>query len=128
MDHDRAAKHAANEARLRSLNQDLAKHDHESGYDEVPLAFVCECFRPECGVHLQMDARSWGRVHEDRDQFIVAPGHEDVPEVEVVVERQPAWWVVRKLGVARDVARKVGAELTATKPHSALYPRRLDGN
>jgi hypothetical protein len=42
-------------------------------------------------------------VHHQEDRFVVVPGHEN-PEIENVVERREAYFVVDKFGEAEEIA------------------------
>jgi hypothetical protein len=95
---------AMNEASVRELNARLAAYDTESGYATLPLDFVCECADDECHVHIEMTAQSWQRAHVDPTTFVIAPHHDAAGEIEEVVQRNKAYWVVRKVGEAGRVA------------------------
>ena len=98
-------RHAWNEAVISKLNSDLAEYDQASGFGDAVLDFVCECFRAGCRVRLPMTAREWTAIHEQPDQYVVAPEHEDAPEREIVVARTAGHWTVRKIGRTAAAAR-----------------------
>jgi len=95
---------AMNEASVRELNARLAAYDTESGYETLPLDFVCECADDGCHVHIEMTAQSWQRAHVEPTTFVVAPHHDAPREIEEVIQRTKAYWVVRKVGQAGRAA------------------------
>ena len=67
------------------------------------MAFRCECGRLRCNMLVELTLSAYERVRQDPRRFVLEPGHE-LPEAEVVVERQPAYIVVEKVGEAGKVA------------------------
>ena len=54
---------------------------------------------------VELTLNAYERVREDPRHFLLVPGHE-IPQAEVVVERQPAYVVVEKIGEAAEVAEE----------------------
>jgi hypothetical protein len=106
MSDPRTQDEALNELRHRELNERMAEYDSEAGFASLALDFVCECFRPECHVHLELTAEAWQRLHVEPELFVVAPGHVDTTR-EVVLLRTPEYWQVQKPGAAaREVQER----------------------
>jgi len=90
---DRAEK---NEEAFKAHNERRAAFEdagHVAKTEVVP--FVCECDDPDCGKAVEIELGEYERVVAPRDQFVVAPGHED-PEVERVVKQRESYLVVSK--------------------------------
>ena len=83
--------------RVRSLNSGWM-----SGEDEI--GFVCECADETCVAPLSLTQEEYEQVRRNPESFAVAPGHV-YPEVEIVISQNERFAVVRKLGVAADVAQ-----------------------
>ena len=94
---------AFNEALCRQLNERKAEWIKIG----LPTAgFRCECVTMHCGSRFELSPEQWQEVRSESSRFVVAPGHV-APEVEVVVEEYPDFWVVEKQGEARHIAEKV---------------------
>ena len=91
-----------NESLFRDLNERIAAGQWPATSDD-PVAFRCECAMLGCNVLVELRLREYEAVRADARQFVVAPGHE-MPEVELVVRREPGYVVVAKVGEAADVA------------------------
>ncbi len=55
---------------------------------------MCECGQAECATRIQLTRAAYEHVRSEPLFFAVTPGHE-LPDVEDVVERHPAYHVVR---------------------------------
>jgi hypothetical protein len=103
---DRDERIGLNEAVFREVNErinDLAGH---FGLEEQPLDLVCECGDPTCVERISMSRSAYERLRSEPTHFAVHPGHTQ-PDVEDIVERRPAYLVVRKReGDPADVARE----------------------
>jgi hypothetical protein len=103
---------AENEAMFRRINEQV-----QAGYDEtnilaaednqpefkvsmasssVPLQFYCECADENCTKRVSISLREYQSIHQNRRQFIIAPGHE-VTKVEKVVAETPHYSIVEKI-------------------------------
>jgi hypothetical protein len=92
-----------NEALFRELNERIAAGQWPATGDD-PVAFRCECAMLGCNILVELRLGEYEAVRADARQFVVAPGHE-LPDVEIVVRREPGYVVVAKLGEAADVAK-----------------------
>jgi hypothetical protein len=94
---DRAAR---NEEVFRGVNERIEEGAEQHGV-EGPLPFHCECARASCLATIDIPPHVYERVVRERYRFVLIPGHED-EVVEHIVERQPAYLVVEKVGEARE--------------------------
>lgn len=102
---------AKNEALFREVNERIVEITtgltsgvaHSQGIDGL----VCECADPLCSERIEsLTIAEYEGVRSDPRRFIIAAGHQS-PDVENVVEQQPAYWIVEKHeGVPADVARE----------------------
>jgi hypothetical protein len=90
---------AENEAIWRAINE---LEPPEPGRVED---IYCECGRAGCPARVRVDHATYERVRADPSRFFVLAGHE-LPDVEVVVERHDAFFVVEKTGLAGIVAEE----------------------
>jgi hypothetical protein len=93
---------AKNEAVFRAANREIAQADKEAGGDGV-LEVICECGREGCSGLISLTVAEYDSIHSQDDRFVVVPGHEN-PEIESVVERRAAYFVVDKFGEAEEIA------------------------
>ena len=104
------ARLARNEVVFRAINdriRELAVR-FEQAADE-PVAFVCECADETCVDQIQLTLRQYDEVRAIPVRFLVRPGHEATPLVEHVVHRGEEFLIVRKIGLAGDVARELAS-------------------
>jgi hypothetical protein len=96
---------ARNEAVLRDLNERLEAHNE---WMREPLSeWVCECANDECTTPIELSIEEYESVRSDPTHFVVAPAKQHVDrEIERIVERQPRYWVVEKIGVGAQVSRE----------------------
>jgi hypothetical protein len=94
---DRAAR---NEEIFRGINEriEAGAEQHEVN---TPLPFHCECGRASCLDTIELPPPLYERVLRERYRFVLIPGHED-PAIERVIEHRPAYFVVEKIGEARE--------------------------
>jgi hypothetical protein len=97
---DFARRRARNEEIFRGVNERIEDGAEQHGV-EGPLPFHCECGRASCVSTIEIAPRVYERVVRERYRFVLIPGHE-VPAIERVVERQPDFVIVEKLGEARE--------------------------
>lgn len=71
-------------------NQEVPVQDNS-----IPLYFYCECSDEKCRSRIEMRQDDYNKIHEQRNQFIVLPGHE-VAAVERIVQKEPACFIVQK--------------------------------
>jgi len=99
---------AENEVTFRHLNEqaqsglaainELAHEDSQMEFmvsGDTPLYFYCECSSLSCTKRIYITFGEYGRIHRDRSNFTVVPGHE-VLTIEQIVEKFPGYNVVHK--------------------------------
>jgi hypothetical protein len=93
MRRERAERIALTEAAFRIANERMA------AWEEVPPdaaeLFFCECSSLECRQRVPLTRAAYEAVRARSEWFVIAPGHE-VPELEEVVERGGAHWIIEK--------------------------------
>jgi hypothetical protein len=100
---------AGNEALFREVNERVAEVatdfvEVETRGDQIN--FACECGRATCAQPITMTLAEYEAVRAEPTHFAVAPQHEQ-PEIEVVIERHPTYFVVEKREPdAQEVARE----------------------
>jgi hypothetical protein len=101
--HERVAK---NEAMHRAVNREIEHaSEHLGDGPQDRLEALCECGEDGCSGTIDLTLAEYDEAHQQRDRFIVAPGHEDV-QIEGVVTRTERYLVVDKFGEAEAVAEK----------------------
>lgn len=94
------------QAQLARFKQMAERDGHHSlvQRDDLPLHFFCECSDENCAKRIVMASDAYRKIHANRRQFIILPGHE-VCSVERVVSSQPEYAVVEKFDrPSEDVA------------------------
>lgn len=71
------------------------------------LAFLCECADETCVERVSLSPEQYDDIRAIPARFVVIRGHEATPLVEKVVFRGPDFSVVRKVGIAAEVAREL---------------------
>ena len=66
------------------------------------MTAVCECGHADCLAPIELRLADYHRIRSDR-HFIVLPGHE-IPDVEKIDHRDPAYVVVEKPADANELA------------------------
>ena len=88
----------------RAVNLEIARVNEEiGGGPHDRLAILCECGEDGCDTTLDVTQAEYDEAHQQRDRFMVAPGHED-EQIEHVVKRTPEYLIVDKFGEAERVA------------------------
>jgi hypothetical protein len=102
------ARLARNEVMFRAINdriRELAiRFDQLAGED---LAFICECADETCVERVSLSVSQYDDLRAIPARFVVVPGHEATPLVERVIFRSSEFVIVRKIGLAGDVAREL---------------------
>jgi hypothetical protein len=98
----------------RAVNREIERASEELGESpQDQLTVVCECGQDGCSHTVDLTLAEYDQAHEQRDRFVVAPGHED-EQLERVVERNERYLVVDKFGEAERIAeteeRREGVE------------------
>ena len=103
---ERERRLAENEALFRAVNERIEERAVALGDDGHVYEFFCECSNPECTFRIRATLVEYERVRADPARFVVKPGH-DLPEVERVVVRDDAYWVVEKEDEAAEHAARL---------------------
>lgn len=61
----------------------------------TPIKFVCECSLLDCREFVEISIDEYEKIHQRKDRFVVAKGHE-TPIVEKLVSAKPRFHVVEK--------------------------------
>jgi hypothetical protein len=101
---DREQRIAHNETLFRAVNERIEAGRWPTGRDE-PAAFRCECGNLRCNQLVEMKLAEYEHVRAGATHFVLVPGHE-LPAVERIVEREPAYVVVAKVGKAGEIAEE----------------------
>ena len=97
---------ARNEALFREVNERVRAIATVHGRDAHVYEFFCECSNTDCTFQLQGTLAEYEAVRAHGDCFLIAPDH-SLPEIELVVERTDAWWVVEKHGEPGDLVEEL---------------------
>ena len=101
MNDDRERRAGLNEALFREVNEQIRGLDDDGG----TITVICECADADCTERLELFVSEYERVRDDALLYVIALGHE-LQDVERVVERRDRWEIVRKVGVASEVAEE----------------------
>lgn len=63
--------------------------------EDFLLQFICECSDENCNERIPIRLSKYRDIHENRDTFIVKPGHEVNP-IEEVISKEVEYSVVKK--------------------------------
>jgi hypothetical protein len=104
------ARLARNEVVFRSINERIRElaGRFEQGPEEA-VAFICECADETCVERVHLSLRQYDEVRAIPVRFVVRLGHEATPLVERVIYRGEAFAIVRKIGLAGEVARELSS-------------------
>jgi hypothetical protein len=102
---EREQRLAQNEALFREVNESVETLAHQLG-PNVPYEFLCECANADCTFRLTLPLKVYEGVRADPQQFVVLPLHY-TPEVEDLVLKEDAYWVVRKTGEAGEYVEQL---------------------
>lgn len=94
---------ALNEALFRETNERAEERVRLFVGDEELFGIICECANLDCNERITLSKDEYAQVRADPAQFAVKPGH-TVTQVEEVVARNDRFEIVRKRGVAAEVA------------------------
>src|SRR5262245_53749594 len=100
-----------NEALFREMNERVQEQVSLVKGDGEPFVVVCECGEIECLERVWVTSAEYDAAHSHPAQFVVVEGHV-APDVEKVVARNDRYVVVRKLGVAGEIAADLDAHET----------------
>lgn len=108
---------ALNEALFRETNERLEERVRLFVGEEELFGVICECASLECNERITLSKEEYAAVRADPAQFAVKPGH-TITAVEEIVLRNDRYEVVRKRGVAADVAEFLDSEEGSADPAS----------
>lgn len=94
---------AMNEALFREMNERVEERVQSSADTDARFAILCECADLDCVERIFLTPVEYEAAHADPAQFTVLPGHA-AADVETIVTRNERFEVVRKLGLAGEVA------------------------
>ena len=97
---ERVRRIAENEVLFREVNDLVVRLGR--GRSER-FAIGCECGDYDCRDRIPVTHELYKRTREDPTAFLLRPGHEN-PEVETVIEAEPAYVIVRKIGEGAAIA------------------------
>jgi hypothetical protein len=93
---ERGRRLGRNEALFREVNEQIETLNQGlAAISDEKMHIVCECASLDCAEQLTVPIADYERIRADAELFFVARGHERL-DVEVVVEENPAFTVVRK--------------------------------
>jgi hypothetical protein len=95
---------AHNETVFREVNERIEAGQWPTQREE-PLAFRCECGSLACNSLVELTLGEYEHVRASATHFVLVPGHE-IPAIERVLEREPTYVVVEKVGDAAEVAKE----------------------
>ena len=103
---------AENQSLCREVNARITELTERFAVETGLCDFICECASAECATTIRMTVAEYEETRHDPATFFVLP-HDDhlVPEVEEVISRRENYWLVRKIGVAAEVAEERIAEI-----------------
>jgi hypothetical protein len=93
---------AETEAIFRDVNETVVEH-HDSADPQTPI--LCECSNDSCAESIVVSRDDHERIRARSKRFFVRPEHVTTG-IEVVVERQPDYWVIEKVGRAGEIAEE----------------------
>jgi hypothetical protein len=99
------ARLAQNEVMFRAVNERIRELADKMGDEDA--SFVCECADETCVERVPLTLAQYDEVRVLPARFFVIPGHEATPLVETVLFRSAGFVIVRKVGLAADVAREL---------------------
>jgi hypothetical protein len=97
---DFAERAARNEEVFRGVNERIEEGAEQHQVSDS-LPFHCECGAGACVETIEIPPARYAAIVRERYHFIVIPGHQE-PRIERVVETEPDFLVVEKIGEARE--------------------------
>jgi hypothetical protein len=102
---EQGRRRAQNEAKFRTLNEEIKRLEGDQGSGGRVVDLVCECSSTACMKVVPVPRDEYETVRACSTWFLVAPGHEDLG-IEGVVARHEQYVVVEKHGEAAAVAEE----------------------
>jgi hypothetical protein len=84
-----------NEDLFRKVNDQIEGVNEAFGTITGTMSILCECGMLDCIEHIDLAIDAYRELRANPTRFAVRPGHE-LPDVETVVERHEAYYVVEK--------------------------------
>jgi hypothetical protein len=107
---ERARRFAENQSLMRAVNERIDDLNRTFESFAPYGSWICECADVACLERVEMTLGEYEALRQRPDCFAVIPDERHVvPDVERVVERTERYWVVEKLGVARERATELDA-------------------
>ena len=107
------ARLARNEVMFRSINERIrelaGRFDQAAADPDGTLSFLCECSDETCVERVELTTQQYDDIRGIPARFVVRPGHEATPLVERVVYRNDSFVIVRKIGLAGEIARELSS-------------------
>ena len=103
---ERVKRLAMNEVLFREMNERVEERVQSSAGSGTSFEIVCECANIDCAQRITLTATEYEQAHADPTQFTIVPGHIAV-DIEEVVTHNEHFEVVRKQGLAGDVAEAI---------------------
>jgi hypothetical protein len=110
----RAERAAHNQSLFRSVNEQIKDLNRELGLSSdfgppPPVReWVCECANSSCMERIPLSQEEYAAVRTNGHRFLIAPDQAHVfPDVEEVTERHETYWVVEKIGAAREISERL---------------------
>jgi hypothetical protein len=100
---EREKRLATNEVLFREMNERVEERLQQVAAGPMAFDIVCECGDLDCTHRITLTTDEYVEAHASPKQFTVVPGHA-IADIEDVVARTDRFEVVRKHGVAGDVA------------------------
>ena len=100
---EREKRQALNEALFREMNERVEERVQSVTAGVTTIQIVCECGRLDCTERITLTTTEYEQAHASGDQFTVIPGHA-ADDVEEIVSGNDRFEIVRKRGVASDIA------------------------
>ena len=96
---ERGRRLALNEAFFREVNERI--NDTARAWDDDANGrsdYICECSNVDCDFKVPLSLHDYETIRRSGGaRFVVAPEHA-MPEIEDVIEKHGAYWVVQKRG------------------------------
>jgi hypothetical protein len=104
---ERQQRAARNQSLFREVNERV-KDVNDSFHAFTSVSdWVCECANDTCVERIEMTSKDYEHIRADATRFFVSPSNEHVwPDVERVIERQPNYWIVEKIGLSAKIAKR----------------------
>ena len=79
---------------LKAIAKEHNQEDLIQQHD-LPVYFYCECSDENCEQRIWLKPSDYNSIHQDRDKFTIACGHE-ISEIEKIVDTNKNYCVVEK--------------------------------